>query len=104
MSDNFYVGVDELRQHARVWENAAANLRGPIYDCGVLELTSKEMSFAAEEHKLVQGYNDARRSVEKALQVAMYGFTAIQNQLMATAKTYEDEEYENLHRIEGTQR
>jgi hypothetical protein len=93
------VALEKLVAAGNLWDDQAQPLLGASNaTTGRIDLTATEMGLAAPIHG---AYHDICTGMQKILQQASGQATAIGGALLQSAKTYQTEEDNNTHKING---
>jgi uncharacterized protein YukE len=97
---DFDVEVGALRSDAKVWDQAAQDLAGPIAAITPLTLEINDLTPLGEFWGLRATYEQARHNMEKLMTQAAKYFDRIGDTLVAVAADYEGTEQTGVRRYE----
>ena len=100
MTEDFNVEVNALRSDAKVWDQAAQDLSGPIAATRPLTLEINDLTPVGDLRGLRTTYEEARHNMEQLMTQAAKYFDRIGDTLIAVAADYEGTEHTGVRRFE----
>lgn len=99
--DQYEVALEALRDDAGVWSDTATVLDDANAAAATLLLESHEFSWAGDLAGLPETYKELKDKVVDLLAQGRDASNSVAEQLLAAADTYENEEEEGVHRMNG---